>query len=49
MGTIRTAAAAWDRRSEVRHTDPRVCAGYLDRQRRELERREKGARNVQPA
>lgn len=36
-GTIQTAGAAWDRRSTIVHTDPRVCRDYLDRERRRLE------------
>lgn len=41
VGNVRTAAAAWDARSEIRHTDPAVCAMYLERRKRELDEREK--------
>lgn len=41
MGTIRTAGAMWDRNSEVRHNDPRICASNLARRARELDQREK--------
>lgn len=34
----RTAAAAWDARSFVAHTDPRECRDVLERKRREAAR-----------
>jgi hypothetical protein len=44
MGTIETAAAQWKwgrhRYSEVRHSDPAVCAANLERRARMLQRRE---------
>lgn len=40
VGTIRTAAAAWDPRSRVSHVDPRDCAHYLEQKKRDLDKRE---------
>ena len=37
VGTIRTSAAAWDARSTIAHTDPRVCRDELARRRREID------------
>lgn len=37
MGTIQTAAAQWDTRCEVRHTDPAVCAVVLREECRKLD------------
>lgn len=41
QGSLRTAAAAWDSNRTIRHRDPSVCAENLQRQKRELDKREK--------
>lgn len=40
MGDSRASAAQWLAGSQVRHTDPRVCAMNLERKRLKLEKRE---------
>ncbi len=40
VGTIRTAGAAWEPGSEIRHNNPAVCAAHLARRKRDLDRRE---------
>lgn len=38
VGTIQTAAAAYDARSEIAHTDSRICRDNLERQRHALKK-----------
>ena len=40
VATPRTAAAQWIVGNVIRHTDPRVCADYLKKKKRELDKRE---------
>jgi len=40
LGTIKTAAAAWDSNQRVSHSDPDVCRMNLARRAKQLDERE---------
>ena len=48
VGTINTAAAAWDTDAEVRHINPNDCRQYLKQRAQELEKRESNASKNSP-